>query len=325
LDGLYQPVDDLEEQISHVSSRVTIGSAVALLVLVVVAALFKDRFSRLKLPLFLGIALIMAGSTLFLAGSTIYVNNVSDSGGPVHWHADLEIWACGNELELRGPSEFFSNKIGTSTLHEHDDKRIHLEGVVIDDSRDASLGKFFHVVDGAITSDAVVVPLNPVGQSMFEDSVDGDGASDLYQSQIDPFVIQEADGSRYFRALSGETCGGETAQLQVFVYKYDEVNDTYVQTKLSSPTNYSIGPYSTVPPGDCIIVEFGAPKDQTNRLCEQYGIRDIDRCQEFGVEPDQQDICTLKQLNYPATDPNQDKLTPTSRVEAPPVLSLGAT
>ena len=72
------------------------------------------------------IALTLTLSTGILIGSTIYLNTNSDSGGPVHWHADIEFWACGNEIELRDPTGF-SNKIGTGTLHEHDDHRIHLD------------------------------------------------------------------------------------------------------------------------------------------------------------------------------------------------------
>jgi hypothetical protein len=112
LSGLYQPAVDLEEQVASTSARIAIGSAIALMVLVIITALIKDRAPKLKLPLFILIAGITIFSTLYMAGSTIYVNNKSDSGGPVHWHADMEIWACGNELELRDPYEFLSNKTG---------------------------------------------------------------------------------------------------------------------------------------------------------------------------------------------------------------------
>jgi hypothetical protein len=33
-------------------------------------------------------------------------------------------------------------------------------------------------------------------------------------------------------------------------------------------------------------------------LCEQYGIRDIDRCEEFGVTQEQRDICSISQTDY---------------------------
>lgn len=306
LTGLYQPVADLEEQVASTSSRIAIYSAGLLIVLVVIAALTKDRFPRLKLPLFASIAIITITATLYMAGSTVYVNTKSDSGGPVHWHADFEIWACGNELELRDPYEFLSNKIGTATLHEHDDRRIHLEGVVVDDSRDASLGKFFYVIGGAITSQAMVVPLNPDSLNLFEEEIDGDGPTDAAPSLLEPYIRYDSDGFRYARFVNGETCNNERAEVQVFVFEYDEAGKSYTQRKLADPVTYSIAEYSTVPPGDCVIFEFDRPKTQTDKLCKQFGVRDIDRCEQFGVGPEEKDICTLKQIGYPLDDPNTE-------------------
>lgn len=308
IDNLFVEGSDLEGQISSASLRIVLVSSIALIVLVIAASLTKDKWPKLKLPLFLSIALIMAGSTLFLGASTVYLNVKSDSGGPVHWHADFEIWACGNQLELKDPFEFLSNKVGTATLHEHNDKRIHLEGVVVDEQTDASLGKFMHVVDGAITSNAMVIPLNNESEGpTFEDEVDGDGPNDSAPALIEPFLLY-TDDNRYARFLSGQQCGGEYSEVQVFVYKYDEDNKTYAQAKLTDPASYSIGREPNVPPGDCIIFEFGPPKDQTDKLCEQYGVRDIDRCEQFGVTEEQIAICEVRQLNYPAQDPNEDIL-----------------
>ena len=324
LTGLYQPVADLEEQVAHTSGRVTLIAAVVLFVLTVVAAILKDHLPRLKLPIFILMVTAMIGSTIYLAASTIYVNFKSDSGGPVHWHADIEIWACGNELELRDPFKFLSNKIGTATLHEHDDRRVHLEGVVVDDTRDATLGKFFHVIGGAVTGEALVVPLNKSDGPLFENDIDGDGPTDAASSLIDPYLGTDPEGFRYARFVNGNTCGSETAAVQVFVFSYNEDAKTYSQQKISDPLNHVISPHSTVPAGDCVIIEFDVLKDQTNKICEQYGIRDIDRCEQFGVGPEERDICDVKQVGYPAVDPNADLLEQqeTSPVEEPAEVEL---
>jgi hypothetical protein len=220
----------------------------------------------------------------------------------------MEIWACGNELELRNPYEFLSNKVGTATLHEHNDRRIHLEGVVVDDSRDASLGKFFHVIGGAISPNTLVVPLNAPAGPLFEDDTDGDGPTDGAASLVEPYIQLGDDGFRYGRFISGETCDGQTAYVQTFVYQYDQNTDTFSQQKIADPITYSISPHSTVPAGDCVIVEFDVMKDQTNKLCEQYGIRDQARCEQFGVGEDKAKICNSRQVGYPSDDPN-DELT----------------
>lgn len=296
---LYQPTDDLENDVAALSIRVVLVSSVIVVVLILLAWALNNRVPKLKLPLFIGLSLTMALSTLFLIGSTVYVNVNSESGGPVHWHADFEVWACGNEIEMRDPVGL-SNKIGTSTLHEHNDHRIHLEGVAVDREVDASLGKFMHVADGAITDNALVVPLNP-GGSYFEDEVDGDGPSDQYATLIDKYIVPGDEKGDHARFISGETCGDQVAEVQVFVYKYDGENKTYEQTKITRPQDYAITEDPNVPPGDCVIFEFDAPKSKTDKLCAQYGVRDIDRCEEFGVESDKRSICELKQVNY---DPN---------------------
>jgi hypothetical protein len=75
------------------------------------------------------------------------------------------------------------------------------------------------------------------------------------------------------------------------------VSDTeYVQTKVSNPASLVISPESTVPPGDCIILEFGKKRSYTDKLCEQFGIRDKAKCEEFGVKADEREICTLSDV-----------------------------
>src|SRR5689334_20592308 len=116
---------DIANKVNSLSLRVLLVSSVTLALLVLIAGLSKNKSKGLRLPLFLRIVFVILVATGTLFGSTIYLNTSSDSKGPVHWHADFEVWACGVQLELRNPSGFLSNKIGTPTLHEHDDQRIH--------------------------------------------------------------------------------------------------------------------------------------------------------------------------------------------------------
>lgn len=297
--GLYVPTDDLETTISDLAMDTVIAAAAALFVLTLLAMLVNQKIPKLKLPVFILIVIVMVGSTFTLIGSTIYLNVSADSGGPVHWHADTEIWACGNELELRDPTGFLSNKIGTATLHEHNDKRIHLEGVVVDEIVDASLGKYFYVIGGAITEDAMVVPLNEKdNQNIYEDEEDGDGPSDSNPALVNPYIVEDEELGTVASFRDGDSCGEETAEVQVFVYNLNEDGDTYEQRKLDNPRDYVIFDDSNVPPGDCVIFEFGPEVEKTDKLCDQYGIRDIERCEEFGVLPEQREICTLTQVNY---------------------------
>lgn len=227
---------DLNEAVSSLSLwTVALASAVLALMLLF-SVLMRDRYPAAKPWLFGTILVVSVFTTFVLIASTIYLNTVSSSKGPVHWHADFEIWACGEKVELKDPDGFLSNKIGNPVLHEHNDERIHLEGVVIE-PRDASLGKFMDVVGGSITSNSLVVPTN--------------------------------DGKRSY--VNGQNCDGQPAEVQVFAYQATP-DDYYRLEKLDNPADYIIRDESVVPPGDCIIIEFGPPSDATDKMCVQYEV-----------------------------------------------------
>lgn len=282
---------DLEATISNLSTTAVFAGSAALILLVVLAILLNKKAPGFKPLLFGLIVVIVMGVTLTISGGTIYLNVKSATGGPVHWHADIEFWACNNELELRDPHGVLSNKIGTPTLHEHNDKRIHLEGVPVELPHDASLGKFMTVVGGEVSSNSLVVPLND--EKYFEDTseeVDGDGPGAPVPEEVTPYIMTGKDG-KYAKFVSGETCGGQPAEVQVFAYQFNKDSKTYRQTKLERPENYKIAGHSDVPPGDCVIFEFGPKKDRTDKLCQQYGVRDVEQCEAFGVRPDERKVC----------------------------------
>lgn len=245
---------DLERAASSLSIRTTVVGTLALVGLVLIGALVRNRSARLKLLVYIMIALTVLGTTFILAATTIYLNVNSSSGGPVHWHADFEIWACGEPVaasvggevkdKLKDPTGWLSNKIGTASLHEHDDLRIHLEGVVVE-QRDASLGKFFSVIGGLINDNRLVVPTDD-GQLILSD---------------------------------GGLCpDGKPGDVQVFVYSVNGQGPSgkpaYSQRKVENPEDYIIAPHSQVPPGDCVIIEFGPTTDRTEHRCLQYTVQD---------------------------------------------------
>ena len=44
----------------------------------------------------------------------------------------------------------------------------------------------------------------------------------------------------------------------------------YEQIKIDDFEEYIISPYSNIPPGDCIIIEFGPEKQLTDKICLPY-------------------------------------------------------
>ncbi len=149
LDELFHNVNDMD---------VTIIGTVLLLGIVAYAAVFKDQIKKenQKKRLFIIIIAITVGVTAYIGAETIYKNLKSETGGPVHWHADFEIWACGTEIIPHSPESVWDNKIGTPLLHHHDDKRIHVEGILRSRS-EASLGAFFEAIGGELAATSVEI------------------------------------------------------------------------------------------------------------------------------------------------------------------------
>jgi len=278
----YQAVEDLEHTIANFSMNAVVFGSVVLFVLLVLAALTRDHIPKLKMPLFVGIVLTVVSVSLAIIGGTIYLNVNSESGGPIHRHADFELWACGQELELRDPIGALSNKIGTPTLHEHNDKRIHLEGVLVE-KRDASVGKFFHVLDGGITNNAMRIPLNGDGPYFDDEEADYevDRATRDYVAQNYIDSGRDGDSATF---VDGQTCAdGTIADVQMFAYEVlrDETGNyvvedgktVFVQRKIDDPVNFIINSESIVPPGDCLIFEFDKTKPETDKLCRQFEVQ----------------------------------------------------
>lgn len=291
---------DLESDIKSLALKIVTIASLIIITATIVAIINKNRLEWLKLPLFAIITGTVVISTLVLIGNTIRLNVVSESGGPVHWHTDIEFWACGTELELRNPTGFLSNKIGTSTYHEHNDKRIHLEGVVVQLDRDASLRKFMSVTDGYIQPQGMAVALNEDNVTWFAegDKLDGDPQGSMTFDFLSRYVKTSVEaGLPVAEFTDGQLCDdGNVAEIQAFLYSFNKENDTYTQTKLDNPADYIMRDESIVPPGDCLIVEFDTPKDRTDKLCEQFGVRDSRRCVQFGVENFNPDLCNLEEV-----------------------------
>ncbi len=266
-------------------------------VLAIMASKKKKTFKLVKLPLFLIMATALIGTTLVLFVSTVYLNMKAESKGPVHWHTDIEFWACGTELELRDPTGWLSNKIGTATYHEHNDKRMHLEGVVVKKSVDASFEKFMRVTGGYVNATSIGIPLNddPEKWTAYEDHQDGDVQRTDTFRQLERFIVDGEDG-KVIELKNGQACTGGAAVLQGFLYRYNKDDDTYSQVKLADPARYVMRDESIVPPGDCLIIEFDVPRDTTDKLCQQYGVRDVERCVQFGVKEFNPDLCNIKEV-----------------------------
>lgn len=276
---------DLETTISHWSLATVYGGIAAAFILIGLVLVGGKRWPMLRPASFIALAVVVGSVTVFLATSNTYLNIRSSAGGRVHWQAAVEFWACGNELTIRDPRGL-SGFVGSPTLHETNDRLLHYDGTPVD-STALTLGSFVSAIGGQLTEDTLLVPLNDTGY--FASSASGQ------PSQVMNNVVTGKDG-KYARFINGQTCGDQTAEVQAYAYTFQTSNNTYAQHKLADPALYVMSPAAATPPGDCIIVEFGPAQDRTDKLCHAYGIRDQNRCGQFGVAADERKACSLKEI-----------------------------
>lgn len=224
----------LDQVIRTNSINFTLWALLLLGILTVISILLKQKSEGIKYLLFGAFLVVAIVNTIYLSGSTIYLNQKSQTGGPIHWHADFEIYSCGEEINIKDP-QGFSNKTGEEITHEHNDKRMHFEGVLLD-LHDASLGHFFESLGGSMSNSHLTLPTN--------------------------------NGLLTMR--DGDLCKGQKASFQVFLYKTE--GDAFTQQKLTDPQNYIISPEANIPPGDCVIIELDRHKERTEKICNFYKV-----------------------------------------------------
>ena len=109
----------------------------------------KNRGKRTKQIAFVGITLI-AIALLIYGISSIAKSSGTYSPGQVHWHADLKITVCGENIPLPKPTAgggtvHGESFIGIPFMHLHDEPQIHIEGT-IKKAEDITLGRFMDVI-----------------------------------------------------------------------------------------------------------------------------------------------------------------------------------
>ncbi|MBI4214610.1 hypothetical protein HY546_01315 [archaeon] len=138
------------------STNIVLAGIAVLASVTVLAVLRMQKNERAKRALFFTMIMPTLAVTGFLVASTIYLNLTSWSGGPVHWHADFEVMVCGEPVDIVDPSGL-SNLVGSATVHEHGDNRIHIEGV-LERREQASVGWFFEKIGGHFEEGHLIVP-----------------------------------------------------------------------------------------------------------------------------------------------------------------------
>lgn len=204
-----------------------LGAFFVILLLSFLSLVFQSRMNEIhKKTVFVFVGLLVIFVTLYAGATTVYLNLISESGGPVHWHADFEVWVCGGKITNLVETIGLESYVGTPVLHHHNDYRMHVEGLVVKKS-DVSLQNFFSAIGGTLEHDSIEIPLR------------------------DKSLLKKQNG---------DLCNGKPGKLQLFVKNGQTSNEFVLAPELQE---YVLSPYyetvaTGVGEGDLLKIVFDA-------------------------------------------------------------------
>lgn len=208
---------------------------------------------------------------------------------------EIEFWACGVELQSTVLTRQNQELLTSWYQHPLESKK---QWTFAAHHASPTLPSLIQSMGGEIQQDSVTLPLSEFPEDWLVPTnlQDGDAQGDITAIELQKYT-KKASGGTLASFTTGQTCPGTNtiSELQVFVYR--SMSDTqYGQQKITNLKDFVLQTSQFTPPADCIIVEFGAPKDRTNKLCPSYGIRDSKRCTAFGANVTDPSVCSLTEV-----------------------------
>jgi hypothetical protein len=234
----------------------------------------EDLTLRDKNLLMNGFLVAVLVPSLYTAGAFVHQSQTSWSGGEIHWHADYEVIVEENgeynQLDLIDPTNFcdetthesstmcsLNDRTGSTKYHEHNDDRIHLEGI-FKEREDAVLSAYFETFGGKLSNTELVYPTNDR-------------------------VVQKAEGSgQTLKILVKRGAGGNRewcAIEQSSNLSEEDICRTSEGELATTPSNYVISPYKRGPTLDDIFIVYDS-KPVEDALQD---VRDDDKYEGMGI------------------------------------------
>lgn len=234
----------------------------------------EDLTMRDKNILMNGFIIAVLVPSFYTAGAFVHQSQTSWSQGEIHWHADFEVMVeedgVYRQLDLIDPQKFcqtteyesttmcaLNDRTGSTRYHEHNDDRIHLEGI-FKDREDATLRAFFETFDGELTNERLVFPTNNGTVEKVEDG----------QKSVKILVQRGVGGNRRWCAIAER---GEVPE--------DDICLTERGDLAINPGYYVISPYKRGPTLDNIFIVYDSKTTQE----ALQDVRDDDLYEEMGL------------------------------------------
>jgi hypothetical protein len=251
------------------------GGVLSTLVLASISFYREEELNlRDKNILMNGFLIAVLVPSLYTAGAFVHQSQTSWSGGEIHWHADYEVMVEENneyqQLNLIDPSNFceetshesttmcsLNDRTGSTKYHEHNDNRIHLEGI-FKERDDAVLSAYFETFGGKLTNTELGYPTN---ERMVE-KAEGNGET------LKILIKQGVGGNREWCAIEKQSNLSQ-----------EDICRTSEGELATTPSNYVISPYKRGPTLDDIFIVYDS-KPVEDALQD---VRDDDKYEGMGI------------------------------------------
>lgn len=234
----------------------------------------KELTLRDKNLLMNGLLVAVLVPSLYTAGAFVHQSQTSWSGGEIHWHADYEVIVEENgeynQLDLIDPTNFcegtnhesstmcsLNDRTGSTKYHEHNDDRIHLEGI-FKERKDATLSAFFDTFGGRLTNTELVYPTN---DRIVENAEGG-------EQTLKILVKRGVGGNRRWCAITQSSSLSE-----------EDICRTTEGELATTPSNYVISPFKRGPSLDDIFIVYDS-KPVEDALQD---VREDDKYESMGI------------------------------------------
>lgn len=257
--------------IQHTGTILILGTAALFLLTGISFYKSGDLTMKDKNLLMNGFLIAILVPSLYTAGAFVHQSQTSWSGGEIHWHADYEVIVSGDtadfgfnpseeynpgsgqfckaaggeylcQVELVDPENYcsentgdplcaISDRTGATRYHEHDDGRIHLEGI-FKEREDATLAAFFETFGGELSTTDLAFPTNNGWVNRTEDG----------NQSLKIIVKRGLLRERGWCALSNKVAENQTCTSQNGDYAY-------------GPSEYVISPYKKNKPTNNVLLD----------------------------------------------------------------------
>jgi len=249
----------LSDDLSQYSVQVLVGGIVAMSILLVLASGLHHRYHFTKKAFYTVLSCIVLAVTTTLLIININLITASDDGAIAHLEGRLSVFACGQEVSILPSNALFNQSSGDSRHRIYPNGELEFLGYKTQPETDGSIGSFFQEIGGSVSSNIVALPYN-----------DATAQSIVNDTALSKFVKQNPLGDKYLELRSGESCGSTPSMVNIFVYRYNSSNHSFVQERIiKSPEQYILTEKAFDEP-DCIVIIYGEPDTRTDLTCRGY-------------------------------------------------------